>query len=115
MRKNRFFATACAVAFSTLSWAQPPVPSYSANVTKVDKQGPGSVVVVTKDSVEAVCAWYRKNLVDGTGEHKTEDGAVIFYTKSGATVDVELGNKFDPGTHIGLVWDAKKFGPYPDK
>ena len=37
------------------------------------------------------------------------------YTKSGATVDVEPGNRFDPGTHIGLIWDAKKFGPYPGK
>jgi hypothetical protein len=72
-------------------------------------------VIVTKDSAEAVGTWYRKNLENANGEQKTKDGAVIFYTTVGATVDVELGNKFDPGTHIGLVWDAKKFGPYEDK
>ncbi len=65
---------------------------------------------VTKDPFDSVCAWYRKNLADANGEHKTDDGAAIFYTKSGATVDVEPGNRFDPGKRIGLTWDAKKFG-----
>src|SRR5579862_2085640 len=88
IKHGRLLVATFAVAISTLSWAQPPVPFYAANVTQIDKQGPGAVVIVTKDSAEAVCAWYRKNLDNANGEHKTDDGAVIFYTKSGATVDV---------------------------
>lgn len=90
--------------------ATPPVPLYASNVTNTDKLNAGSVIVTTKDSLDAVCAWYRKNLVDSTAEKTTEDGAHIFYTKSGATVDVEPGSRFDPGTKIALVWDAKKYG-----
>ena len=90
--------------------AAPPVPLYPSNVTNTDKLNAGSVVVTTKDSLDAVCVWYRKNLVDSTGEKTTPDGAHIFYTKSGATVDVEPGNRFDPGTKIALVWDAKTYG-----
>lgn len=106
---------ACALAVSGAARAQPPVPFYSANVTGTRSHNPGSVMIVTKDSTDTVCAWYRKNIVDGNGEQKTSDGAVIFYTKSGATVDVEPGLSFAPGTHIGLVWDAKKFGAYAGK
>ena len=91
------------------------MPFYTANVTNVDKQSGGSVVITTKDSVDTVCAWYRKNLGDQNGETTTKDGAHIFYTHIGATVDVEPGNRFAPGTNIGLVWDAKKFGPYIGK
>lgn len=58
---------------------------------------------------------YRKNLAEANGEHKSEDGSIIFYTKSGATVDVEPGNRFDPVTRIGLIWDAKRFGAYSGK
>jgi hypothetical protein len=115
MKCRKAFAAAGLAAFTAAAWAVPPVPFYAANVTQVDKQGPGTVVIVTKDSSDAVLAWYRKNLTDAVAEHKSDDGAVIFYTKSGATVDVERGNKFDPGTHIGLIWDAKKFGPYAGK
>ncbi len=110
-----WLVAACLAGLSGVVGAQPPVPFYSANVTKVGKQSPGTVVIVTRDSQDAVCAWYRKNLADANGEMKTDDGAVIFYTKSGATVDVEKGNAFDPGTHVGLSWDARKFGPYPGK
>ncbi|MDQ2735964.1 MAG: hypothetical protein M3Y55_13475 [Pseudomonadota bacterium] len=114
----KYLRTLVAASFAFIAataWSAPPVPFYVANVTQVDKQGPGTVVIVTKDSLDAVCSWYRKNLADANGEHKTDDGAVIFYTKSGATVDVEPGNRFDPGTHIGLMWDAKKFGAYAGK
>ena len=102
----------CAIMYASCANAAPPVSFYSANVTAVDRVSEGSVVITTKDSIAAVCEWYRKNLRDRTGEKMTADGAHIFYTHSGATVDVEPGNRFDPGTKIGLVWDAKKFGPY---
>jgi hypothetical protein len=108
-------AAACSTLFASRANAAPPVPFYTAHVTKVDKQSAGTVVITTKDSVEVVCAWYRKNLRDQNGEHTTADGAHIFYTHNGATVDVEPGNRFSPGTTIGLVWDAKKFGPYTGK
>jgi hypothetical protein len=115
MKYLRVVAAVCLGGLATAASAQPPVPFYAANVTRVDKQGPGTIVIVTKDSPEAVCAWYRKNLAESTGENKVGGGAVIFYTKSGATVDVEPGNRFDPVTRIGLIWDAKKFGPYAGK
>jgi hypothetical protein len=95
--------------------ATPPVPFYTDHVTDLDRQSDGAVVITTKDSVATVCAWYRLNLRDQNGETVTNDGAHIFYTHSGATVDVEPGNLVVPGTTIGLVWDAKKFGPYSGK
>lgn len=115
MKYLRSIGAACLVVIASTAWAVPPVPLYALNVTKIDKVSPGDIVIVTKDSPEAVLAWYRKNLVDLSSEIKADDGAVIFYTKSGATVDVEKGNRFDPGTHIGTSWDAKKFGPYQGK
>jgi hypothetical protein len=112
MKYLEVFVAAGLAALAAIAWAQPPVPLYAANVMKVDKQSPGTIVIVTKDSPETVCAWYRKNLADATGENQVSGGAVIFYTKSGATVDVEPGSRFDPVTRIGLTWDAKKFGAY---
>lgn len=109
------FASACVMMFAGQASATPPVPFYTSHVTKVDKQSEGSVVITTDDSVDTVCAWYRKNLRDQNGEHTSGDGAHIFYTHNGATVDVEPGNRFSPGTNIGLVWDAKKFGTYTGK
>ncbi len=109
-----FVAASASISAGRAS-AAPPVPFYSTNVTKIDRQSEGSVVITTKDSVDTVCAWYRKNLRDQNGESTTKDGAHIFYTHNGATVDVEPGNRFVPGTNIGLVWDAKKFGPYTGK
>jgi len=102
----------CAMMYANCANAAPPVSFYSVNVTDIDRVSEGSVVITTKDSIATVCEWYRKNLRDQTAETVTADGAHIFYTHSGATVDVEPGNRFDPGTKIGLVWDAKKFGPY---
>jgi hypothetical protein len=95
--------------------ATPPVPFYTSLVTKIDRESPGAVLITTKDSVATVCAWYRLNLRDQNGEKVTADGAHIFYTHSGATVDVEPGNVVVPDTIIGLSWDAKKFGPYSGK
>lgn len=115
MRYLEVFVAAGLAVLALTTAAQPPVPFYAANVINIDKQGPGTIVIVTKDSPDVVGAWYRKNLAEATGENKTDDGAVIFYTKSGATVDVEAGNRFDPGTRIGLIWDAKKFGAYAGK
>ena len=91
------------------------MPFYPGKVTKVDKVGAGSVVITTKDSVTTVCSWYRRNLADQNGETTTKDGAHIFYTHNGATVDVEPGNRFAPETTVGLVWDARKFGSYAGK
>lgn len=105
-------AVAIALLAAGSSRAAPPVPFYKANVSKLDKLGSGSVVIETKDSLAAVCAWYRKNLRDQNGESITKDGAHLFYTHNGATVSVEPGDRFAPGTSIGLVWDARKFGPY---
>jgi hypothetical protein len=110
-----WLVASCAITYASCANAAPPVAFYSANVTAVDRVSEGSVVITTKDSVATVCEWYRKNLQEKTGETVTADGAHIFYTHSGATVDVELGSRFDPGTKIGLAWDAKKFGPYPGK
>ena len=115
--KRRIAGAALLVIFDLVSApghakAAPPVPFYTANVRKVDKIGAGSVVIATKDSVATVCGWYRKALPDQNGETTTKDGAHIFYTHNGATVDVEPGNRFAPDTTIGLVWDVKKFGPY---
>jgi hypothetical protein len=115
MRYLEAFAAACLAAIAAPASAQPPVPFYAANVTQVHKHGPGAIVIVTQDSPETVCAWYRKNLAEATGENKVSGGAVIFYTKSGATVDVEPGNRVDPKTKVGLVWDAKKYGAYAGK
>jgi hypothetical protein len=89
-----------------------PVPLYPSNVIKTEKLNAGSVVVTTKDSVDIVSAWYRKNSRESNGEKTADNGAHMFYTRNGATVDVEPGNRFDPGTKIGLVWDAKKYGGY---
>ena len=92
-----------------------PVPFYNSNVSKTEKYSAGTVILTTKDSVDTVCAWYRKNLADQNGEKKTADGAHIFLTHNGATVDVEPGNRFAPETTVTLSWDAKKYGEYQAK
>ena len=117
---HRTAAAALLVIFDLVSApghakAAPPVPFYAANISKLDKISAGSVVIATRDSVATVCGWYRKTLRDQNGETTTKDGAHIFYTHNGATVDVEPGNRFAPDTTIGLVWDVKKFGPYTGK
>lgn len=103
---------AAAALLTGAACAAPPVPFYNSNVTKIDEIDAGSVVIKTRDSANAVSAWYRQHLADANGEKKTADGALIFYTHNGATVDVEPGNRFEPDTGIGLVWDARKYGPY---
>jgi hypothetical protein len=100
------------VAAASVAYADPPVPLYSSHVSTTEPYSAGAVILTTSDSVDAVCAWYRANLKDMTGEKTTPDGAHIFYTKSAATVDVEPGNRFDPGTKISLSWDAKKYGAF---
>jgi hypothetical protein len=89
-----------------------PVPFYALNVIKTEKYSAGTVILTTKDSVDTVCVWYRKNLADQNGEKVTEDGAHIFSTHNGSTVDVEPGNRFAPGTTVSLSWDTKKYGEY---
>lgn len=80
----------CAATITRPANATPPVPFYASRVTEIDRQSPGAVLITTKDSVATVCAWYRLNLHDQNGEKVTDDGAHIFYTHSGATVDVDL-------------------------
>jgi hypothetical protein len=79
---------------------------------KIDRIGDGSIVIQTRDSASAVQAWYRTHLRDSNGETATDGGGDILYTHNGATVDIEPGNRFEPLTSIGLVWDAKKFGRF---
>lgn len=85
------------------------VPLYTSGVTKIDRQGGGDYVIVTRDSIDTVAAWFRKNLPDQNGETVTSDGAHLFYTHNGATVDVEENaahrfDKTDPArTSIGVV------------
>ena len=93
--------------------AEPPVPRYPSHVSDAQPYSAGTVILTTSDTVDTVCDWYRAHLKDSTGETTTKDGAHIFYTKSGATVDVEPGNRFDPGTKISLSWDAEKYGGSP--
>jgi hypothetical protein len=100
--------------FSAAGAAQhaPPMPFYNSNVVKIDRIGDGSVVIQTRDSPLTVQAWYRTHLRDSNGETPTEGGGHILYTHNGAAVDIEPGNRFDPLTSIGMVWDAKKYGAY---
>jgi hypothetical protein len=74
------------------------VPVYPSHVVKTDKMGPGEYAIDTSDSIDEVVAWFKQNLPDQTGYTVTSDGAHLFYTKSGSTVDVdaETGHKFDP-------------------
>jgi hypothetical protein len=111
----RFAAAAAVIALvSAPALAGPNVPLYPLHVTATDKIGNDSLVVKTTDSVDTVAAWYRANLKDKTNEIKNAMG-VSFFTKSGTTVAVSPGNRFDPGTKIGIVWDPKKYGPYTGK
>jgi hypothetical protein len=99
-------------AAASTAHAAAPVPFYKWHVIAIEKIGDGSVVIRTKGGPEVVYDWYRANLKDGNGDTKTKDGAHILYRHSGATVDIETGNPFAPGTSIGIVWDAKKYGVY---
>jgi len=111
----RFAGTAAVLALvSTSALAGPPVPLYPLHVTATDKIGNDSLVVKTTDSVDTVANWYRANLKDKTKEIKDAMG-VNFLTRGGTTVAVSPGNRFDPGTKIGIVWDPKKYGPFTGK
>ncbi|HZP67630.1 MAG TPA: hypothetical protein VFB32_15110 [Rudaea sp.] len=96
------------VLFASAAAAEPPVPLYSSNVVVKDRMSPSSLMITTRDSMSTVCAWYRRHLPDATSEKTTDDGAHIFTTQSGATVDVEAGTRSDPGTKIALAWDSAK-------
>jgi hypothetical protein len=90
----------------------PPAPFYNSNVVKIDKIGDGSIVIQTRDCPDRVQAWYRTRLSDSNGETTTEAGGHILYTRNDTTVDIEPGNRFDPLTSIGVVWNAKKYGAF---
>lgn len=86
------------------------VPPYPNHVLGVDVQSPphgnapGSYVIKTSDSVSVVSAWYKQHLPDRTSDKTTPDGHHLFYTKSGATVDVAKAIPFDGNyTIIGVV------------
>jgi hypothetical protein len=114
-RTARVFLPAAALLLASASaLAGPPVPVYPLDVIHIDNQGSGSLAVKTRDSVATVVAWYRAHLTDKTGEH-TDSSGTIFYTKTGAMVAIQPGNRFDPGTVIGYVWDGTKYGPFTGK
>jgi len=106
------FRSAVYRAASASTVCAAPVPFYNSHVTAIERIGDGSVVIKTRDTPDKVYVWYRSNLKNANGDTKTEDGAHILYTQSGATVDIEPGNSFAPDTAIGIVWDARKFGAY---
>ena len=108
---NRF-ALLLLILMAAAAWTKPPVPLYASHVTKTHAIAPGQTVVVTSDSVDVVSAWYRKNLADLQSEKTRPDGGHLFFTHNGATVSVQAGNRFEPGTQIGLVWDATKYGTF---
>lgn len=56
MKYLRAVAAARLVGSAAVAWAQPPVPLYATNVSQVETQGPGTIVIVTKDSADAVGA-----------------------------------------------------------
>ena len=97
---------------TSIARAAPPVPFYKSHVFAIEKIGDGSVIIRTRDTPDAVHAWYRKNIRDANGETKTQDGSYILYTGNGATVDIEPGDPPDAGASIGIVWNAMKYGAY---
>ena len=113
----RFFSVFAPIAFTVLmgaggASATPPVPLYGANIMAKMPYSANTFLLKTSDNLDTVTGFYRKNLKDMTAEHKDDQGS-IFYTKSGATVTVTPGNRFDPGTSISYSWDAKKYGAVP--
>jgi hypothetical protein len=90
-------ATSSTVTAAAAAGDYAHVPVYTSHVVKTDKMGPGEYAIDTSDSVDDVVAWFKQNLPDQTGYTVTADGAHLFYTKSGSTVDVEaeVGHKFD--------------------
>ena len=86
------------------------VPPYPNHVLGIDIQSPpgahtpGSYVIKTSDSVAVVSGWYKQHLPDLTSAKTTPDGHHLFFTKSGATVDVGKAIPFDGNyTIIGVV------------
>jgi hypothetical protein len=81
------------------SGTSPHVPFYSSNATKPDgeHQNPGTFVIHTKDSIDAVAAWYRQNLPDQSGETVSSTGEHFFYTHNGSTVAIahNIAQSFD--------------------
>ncbi|HEX4504594.1 MAG TPA: tetratricopeptide repeat protein [Alphaproteobacteria bacterium] len=85
----------------------PPVPLYSADVTKTTVFGPGMIVIKTKDSFAAVRDWYQANLKDRTADVALDTEHHRYVTHDGASVDVAAeGSGPDAGTTIALFWKS---------
>jgi TPR repeat protein len=85
----------------------PPVPLYSADVTKTTEFGPGMIVIKTRDSFATVRDWYQANLKDRSADVALDSGHHRYVTHDGASVDVAAeGSGPDAGTTIALFWKA---------
>ena len=85
----------------------PPLPLYSADVTKTTVFGPGMIVIKTRDSFARVRDWYQTNLKDRTADVALDSGHHRYVTHDGASVDVAAeGFGPDAGTTIALFWQA---------
>jgi TPR repeat protein len=108
--------TAAAPAWSVEAGPQalpPPVPFYSANVSKTTIVADGMIVIETKDPLDRVLGWYRANLRDQIADVPVGPGHHHFLTHNGAGVDVsELGTGGGAGTKIALLWKSGANGPY---
>jgi len=87
--------------------AVPPVPLYSADVTKTTEFGPGMIVIKTRDSFATVRDWYQSNLKDRSADVALDPGHHRYVTHDGASVDVAADSSSpDGGTTIALFWKA---------
>ncbi len=91
--------------------AQPPVPFYSAHVTKTTVVGPGMIIINTNDSFDTVLDWYRTNLKDQDADVALGPEHDHFLTHNGAGVDVLAdGTGGNAGTTISLLWNSGGHG-----
>jgi TPR repeat protein len=85
----------------------PPVPLYSAHVSKTTIVGAGMIIINTKDSLDTVLGWYGANLKDQMADVTVGPGHHHFLTHSGAGVDVLAeGTGAGAGTKISLFWKS---------
>jgi TPR repeat protein len=85
----------------------PPVPLYSANVSKTTIVGAGMIIINTKDSLDTVLGWYGANLKDQMADVTVGPGHHHFLTHSGAGVDILADSAgAGAGTKISLFWKS---------
>jgi TPR repeat protein len=91
----------------------PPVPFYSAHVSKTTIIGDGMIVIRTEDPLDTVLDWYRANLKDQMASVAVGPGHHHFLTHNGAGVDLSVeGTGAGAETKIALLWNAGGNGPY---